>query len=168
MQAAIETGLSSLKEAKDLVQRLNAARSEEAVNALKIELRGHILDVQQALLAGQEAEVATARLIASLEQKIMGFEDWRAEAQRYQLRDVGRGATVYALKPGMENGEPPHWLCANCFNQRRKSFLQFKGQDKRPGGGNGDESNYACDACRSSFKVRYTVNPTSAMAASGA
>jgi hypothetical protein len=161
MLAEIGAGLGSLKAMKDIVQTLNSVRNEVAVNSVKIELQAHILDVQQALLAAQEAGAATARRIAELEQEIVGFKDWRGEAERYQLQDVGRGATVYALKLGMENGEPPHWLCANCFNQRRKSLLQFKGQDKRPGGGNAETSNYACDACRSSFKVHYTIKPAS-------
>jgi hypothetical protein len=160
MLAEISAGLSSLKTMKDLVQGLNAAKTEAAINSVKIELQSLILEAQQGLFSAQEAQSASAHRIAQLEQEIMQLKDWSAEAQRYQLVNIHLGAVAYMPKPGMENGEPAHWLCANCFNQRRKSFLVFKGQDRRVGGGRGDESNYGCDACKSSFKVSYTKRPT--------
>ena len=160
MLAEFSPGVGSLKAAFDITKGLNAANTQAGINEVKIALQEHILNAQQALAAANEQQSAVAERIRNLEQEIMRLKDWSAEKERYHLQDIYRGAMAYVPKPGMENGEPPHWLCANCFNQGRKSFLQFKGQDKRPGGGNGHQSTYGCDACRRTVKVFYTVNPT--------
>ena len=110
------------------------------------------MDGQVALGAARDAEMASASRISDLEQEIVRLKDWTAEAQRYQLVNVRHGAIAYTSKKGMENGEPAYWLCANCFTQTRKSFLQHKGQ-------NGPESSYGCDTCKGSFKVPPRYNP---------
>lgn len=159
MLAEISAGLSSLKAAKDIVQGLNAANTQAAINGVKIDLQGLILEAQQGLFAAQQAQSADAMRIAQLEQQIVQLKDWSAERERYHLVDVDRGAFAYMPKPGMENGEPAHWLCANCFNQARKSFLLFKGQDTQKNGGRSSESTYGCDACKGSLKVFYRTKP---------
>jgi hypothetical protein len=157
MLVEITAGLQSLKMAKDIVQGLNAAKTEAAINSVKIDLQGLILEAQQGLFAAQEAQTAATLRIADLEQEIVGLKDWSAEKQRYHLVDAGRGAVAYMPKPGMEQGEPAHWLCANCFNQGRKSFLQFKGQGLTK---NAMESTYGCDACKGSLNVASRTKPT--------
>ena len=51
--------------------------------------------------------------------------DWRIEAQRYELRDIGSGNWAYMLKPEERGSEYPAWLCPTCFAQGLKGFLQF-------------------------------------------
>ena len=56
---------------------------------------------------------------------IAGFETWDAEKQRYELKPIGtQGVFAYSLKPEHENGEPPHWICPDCYQDRKKSILQ--------------------------------------------
>lgn len=31
---------------------------------------------------------------------------------------------TYRLKEGMENGEPAHWICPNCYERGEKSLLK--------------------------------------------
>lgn len=159
MISDISAGLSSLKAAKDILQALNGIQSANAVNEVKFNLQSHLLDAQQGLFAAQETQAALTARIRELEQQIMQMKDWEAEKSRYQLRDVGRGAMAYVPKIGMENGEPPHWLCVKCFSHGQKSFMQFKGQERRPGGGNGENSTYGCDACKATLTVSYRQNP---------
>jgi len=159
MLAEISAGLSSLKAATDIVKGLNAAATQAAVNDVKLTLQDHIFEAREALSAAQDAQAASLQRIRDLEQEIVRLKDWEREKQRYSLKAVAIGAFAYTPKPGMENGEPPHWLCANCFNQRQKSFLQFKGQDRTASGGRGETSTYACDACKASFKVSYRTKP---------
>lgn len=124
MLAEISAGLGSLKAAKDIVQGLNAAKTEVAINEVKINLQGLILDAQQGLFAAQEAQTSDARRISQLEQEIVQLKDWSAEKERYELADIGQGALGYRPKQGMESGELPHYLCANCFDQGQKTRLQ--------------------------------------------
>jgi hypothetical protein len=165
MIAEIGVGLGSLKSAKDLLQAFNGVQTAAAVADVKIALQGLIFEARESLFAAQEAHSTLTARVRDLEQQIVQLKDWTAEQQRYELRDLGRGSFAYMPKPTEDPREPPHWLCANCFAQSRKSFLQFKGQDKRPGGGNGDEAAYGCDACRATLKVRYTVKPSATPAA---
>jgi hypothetical protein len=157
--AEISAGLSSLKAAFDITKGLSSANTQVSINEVKIELQQHIIEAQQALSAANEAQSTAARRIAELELEVAQLKDWSSEKKRYELYDAGRGAFVYMPRKGLCDNETPHWLCPNCFNRGRKSFLQFKGQDKRVGGGNGDESTYACDDCKASLKVRYNINP---------
>jgi len=160
MIAEIQAGMGGTKALFEIAKGLQALKTETAINQAVIDIQRHALEAQQGLAAARDAEAASARRIAELEQEIMRLKDWSAEKQRYHLIDAWRGAVAYMPKPGMESGEPPHWLCANCFNQGRKSFLQFKGQDIAKSGGLGSESTYGCDACRASLKVSFRTKPT--------
>ena len=164
MLAEIGMGLSSLKTATDIVKGLNAANTQAAINDVKIALQERIFEAREALASVQEAQATALKRISELEQEIVQLKDWESEKQRYQLTAIDSGAFAYMPKPSMENSEPPHWLCANCFNRRQKSFLQFKGQDIRASGSRGDESTYGCDTCKASVKVRYTKNPSKTVA----
>jgi hypothetical protein len=63
--------------------------------------------------------------IRALKEKMAKLEAWEAEQKRYQLTDFGGGTFAYVLKPDAANGEPPHQLCATCFNKGQKTILQF-------------------------------------------
>ncbi|MEZ0170772.1 hypothetical protein [Microvirga sp. TS319] len=159
MLAEITAGLSSLKAATDIVKGLNAANTLAAINEVKLDLQERIFEAREALAAAQDAQTVALQRIRDLEQEVMQLKDWESEKQRYELKPIDRGSFAYMLKPGMESGEPPHWLCANCFSRRQKSFLQFKGQDTTPRGGRGEYSTYACDNCKGTVKVFYSRSP---------
>jgi hypothetical protein len=62
--------------------------------------------------------------LRDLEKQVVAFEDWKAEKQRYEMKDFGGGTIAYSLKPEMANGEPPHRLCSACYQQGKKGILQ--------------------------------------------
>jgi hypothetical protein len=124
MLAEISAGLSSLNAAKDIIKGLDSLRTEAAINEVKINLQGLILNAQQGLFTAQEEQSAAARRIRELEEHIVQLENWEAEKERYELADTGQGAVAYRPKPGMDGGEPGHWLCAPCYQRGKKSFLQ--------------------------------------------
>lgn len=159
MIAEIAAGLSSLNAAKQIVQGLNAANTAINVNDVKIELQGLILEAQQALFAAQQAEASTAQKIGALEQEIVRLKDWSAEKASYQMTAICRGAFAYTRKPGMEAGEPPHWLCTTCFENGKKAVLQFQGQQREPNGGRGSYSDWRCNGCKATVTVQYTRKP---------
>ncbi|MCZ8171256.1 MAG: hypothetical protein O9272_05905, partial [Brevundimonas sp.] len=115
-----------LKAAYDLIQGLNAAAKEVAVNQVKVDLTRHILEAQQALMAASSAQADAAQAIKNLEQRLMEFENWEAERKRYELADTGKGSVAYRLREGMEAGEPAHWLCPHCFEKRKKSIMKHE------------------------------------------
>ena len=158
MIESIQGAYNAIKGGLDIAQGFQALKTEAAVNQAVIEIQRSLLEAQRAL--NEARHTADLSRIDELKKQIMDSKDWAAEAERYEAVDIDRGSIAYMLKLGMENGQPPHWLCANCFNHGAKSFLVFKGQD-RDVRGRGQESAWGCDNCRASIKVGYMRNPAS-------
>jgi hypothetical protein len=150
----------SLQTAVEITKSLIGLRDATLIQDKAIELQGAILAAQQSALTAQSAQFALSDRVRELEQEIVQLKDWEGEKQRYELQTIDGRAFAYMPKPGMANGEPPHWLCANCFNRRQKAFLQFKGQDRTPNGSRDDTATYGCDACKGSLKVHYSKRPS--------
>lgn len=117
---------SALKGAKDIAEAMIALRDASALQSKVIEFQSAIMDAQQRVLAVQEERSALIEKISQLEAELARMKAWEAEKERYELKRVGYAgsATVYALKAGMEAGEEPHSVCANCYESGTKSILQ--------------------------------------------
>jgi hypothetical protein len=101
-----------------------AASSDEAKrNTQLIEFQRVIIQLQSSIAAIQNQNASLLRDKDDLEKKIVSMKNWDAEKQRYALVTVFDGITVYALKESVSQGEAPHHLCTNCFNNGKKSFL---------------------------------------------
>lgn len=145
MVDGIGMALSSLKSASDLAKSLIELRDIAKVSELSIELNGKIAAAQQLALSAQQEQAALIGQIGNLEKQIVEFENWEREKQRYVLHDHGSGTFAYVLKDGMENGEPPHKICANCCQKGEKSILQFQHNSS-----NG-QTCYRCPNCENDF-----------------
>ena len=101
-----------------------AASSDEAKrNAQLIEFQRVIIQLQSSIAAIQNQNASLLRDKDDLEKQIMGIKNWDAEKRRYSLVTAFNSIAVYALKKSMSQGEAPHYLCTNCFNSGKKSFL---------------------------------------------
>jgi len=152
MYAEIQAGYAGTKAALDIVKGIFALKSEVDRNQAVIDIQRHVLDAQRALGDAEREYAASAKRIEALEQEIVRMKDWSGEMERYEARDVWHGAMAYVMKHGMENGEEPHYLCANCFINKRKSFLQLKGTLA-------SEAKYGCDACNGSIMISVRAHP---------
>lgn len=85
------------------------------VQAKAIELNAKILSAQHELFAANAAQSQFIERIRELEEQIANKEAWNAQKQRYRLATPYSGVTAFALQKAMSNGEPPHYVCANCF-----------------------------------------------------
>ena len=108
--------LGAVKAAFDLTKAFVDVRDATKVQQVKFELLGLLLEAQEA----QAALVSDKR---DLEERVRELEAWDGEKERYELKDVGQGCLAYALKADAQGAEPPHSLCAACYNQGRKSIL---------------------------------------------
>jgi len=89
---------------------------------------GAVIELLEKILSAREAQAALLEKVSALEKEIAAFETGDAEKLRYELKTTGGGGFVYTLKPDAQPPEPPHQICANCYQSRRKSFLQKRGQ----------------------------------------
>ena len=128
MYSEIVAAIQSTKTAIDLVKAANGLSNYSelltAVTAVQIKLT----DAIASELASQEKQAALAERVRELEKQIADIEDWKSQIQRYALFQFPTGALAYALKPGLENGEPLHYLCASCVDNKQKSTLQPHGR----------------------------------------
>lgn len=117
MASEFIAGLGIFKSLLDSAKGLKDINDATVRNAAVIEL-------QEKILTAREQQSAALERISQLEKELARFENWETEKQRYELADVGDGAVAYRLKPSMANGEPPHSICAYCYQQAIKSPLQ--------------------------------------------
>lgn len=75
------------------------------------------------------------------------------EKDRYELKKVATGAFAYVLKESMANGQPPHWICTQCYQNRKKSFLQIATTAPER------KVFYKCSVCSSTILLPWSVSP---------
>ncbi|MER8767302.1 hypothetical protein [Mesorhizobium sp. M0590] len=120
MVGEVFAGIAAFKTMFDLAKAL---KEMDAAN-----IRNNaVMDLQDRIMTAQTAYATLAGSVSELEAQVRRFETWEAEKQRYQLEELPPGILMYRLKSGMENGEPPHKICANCYNKGVKSLLHNTG-----------------------------------------
>jgi hypothetical protein len=118
MVAEVYAGLSAFKAMFDMAKGLKDINDAAIRN-------GAVIELQEQILAAQEQQSTLIDRIHTLEEEVAHLKAWDGEKKRYELKDVySGGAIVYSLKPEERDGEPPHWLCTNCYQQHQKSILQ--------------------------------------------
>ncbi len=148
----IQSGYNGIKGALDIAQGIAALKTETAINQAVIDIQRLLLDAQRALTEADRTHSGDLKHATELEQEIVRLKDWSAEKERYQLHAIDGRTFAYVQKPGMENGQPAHWLCANCFDNRHiKSILQFAGMMS--------EAAYRCASCDATIRVYPETTP---------
>lgn len=109
---------------KGILESMVSMGVSAAFQQKRLELQSLIIDAQNHVLATNEERSALLDKVSKLETEVAGLKNWDAEKERYKLTDVGSGVVAYVEKSSVTDGEVPHRLCANCFSQGQKSFLQ--------------------------------------------
>jgi hypothetical protein len=122
--SAIAGALASLNAAVNITKAMKDLRDWSIVQSKVIELQSTILEAQSGLFAANEERSALIEKIRQLEKQVADLEAWNSEKERYALTDVGGGNVAYLPKPSMRGTGPAHYMCANCYEQRKKSILQ--------------------------------------------
>jgi hypothetical protein len=81
------------------------------------------IELQEKIFAARDAQSAALERIRELEKEVADLKAWDRDKQRYELADVGDGTFAYLLKEAMRGSEPPHYICANCYEKNKKSVL---------------------------------------------
>lgn len=131
-------GLQTFNALLETVKGLQAINDKTARNLA-------IMDLTDKIISAKSDYAVLQERVGELEKELMRHEKWEAEKQRYRLTDFGGGTFAYALKEDMANGDPPHRLCARCYEEGHPSILQF---DDRNGVG---QDRYDCPRCKTGF-----------------
>jgi len=65
---------------------------------------------------------------------------------RYKLISLAPNVMAYAVKEDMRDSEPPHLICANCYNQGQKRFLNQTIHGSK-------YDRYNCGTCKEELEV---------------
>lgn len=145
----IPAAVSSLKAAIDIAQSLLKMKNMTDVQAKVIELQSALLDAQSGALAATAAQYELLEKVRVLERELQAKTDWEGEKVRYSLVTPWRGmAQAYALRRDAANGEPPHLVCTNCFNNGRRVILN-------PARDKDGWVQLVCPTCRASVATGY-------------
>lgn len=112
----VGSALGAAKAAFDLTKAFVDVRDATKAQEVKFEL-------MRLLIQAQETEVALVAEKRDLEERVRKLETWEREKERYLLEEVGLGGFAYAIRPEAQGSEPKHYLCAYCYEQRKKSPL---------------------------------------------
>src|SRR5687768_13071982 len=121
MVPELVAAIQGLKTITELVKGANNLVNQHAIATAVSDVTFKLMEAQTVILSIQEEQGRDRTRIRDLEMKLEQVYEWKAEAARYELRELVPGRLVYSLKPGSANGEPCHFLCTNCFGEHKKS-----------------------------------------------
>lgn len=123
--SAISGLLTSLQALKELVSSLSATHDRVKLGAALITVNEAITSAHGKAIAAQEAYSTLKKERHDLVKRVREFETWEREAKRYELKDFGGSTFAYVVKEAMQGSEPPHSICPTCYENKKKSILQF-------------------------------------------
>lgn len=116
------TALGGIKTAVEIAKELLGFRQKGAISG---EAGEHVVQLVSALMTAQAAQADLAQAKRDLEDEVKRMKDWNAEKARYQLAEAGGNKVlVYTIKEEIRGTEPPHYICATCYQRGEKSILQ--------------------------------------------
>jgi hypothetical protein len=129
------------------VQTLDEAKIATATNEITAQLAhlgAEVIALQEKSLQATERERALLGKNHGLADRIRELEETASEKGRYELVEDYPGTITYRVKEAARNGEPAHYLCPGCLDNRSvKSILQFNYGKKIVG---------VCHECSKTFR----------------
>jgi len=148
--SAIGAALASFNTLKNIAQTMIGLHDTKALQAKVIEFNNAIIDAQTKIFLVNEERSALLERVSDLEKEVADLEAWEATKQRYELKATSGGGFAWFLKADAQGSEPPHKICTNCYEQRKRSILQLKPRGPVESQMGGWPKLY-CPACKSEF-----------------
>lgn len=146
MLSEIPAIVSALNGIKELAKAVSNSKVDAALREQAIESNFAITDALNALITLHAKYQAVLHEKDELEKRLMEMENWNEEAAKYTLTEMVQGVFVYALKDDYKTTAPAHWLCPKCYEDKKKSILQFK-----PTMTALEYSRFVCPRCTTAF-----------------
>lgn len=114
----------SLKVAIDLAKGVQSLQTSTAVNQAISEILNALVDARSDALDAVQTEAALLKRIDNLEAEVARLKAWEGGKDRYKLKRFRPGVLAYEFQHALHPEEPPHCLCAACFDRTQKGRLQ--------------------------------------------
>ncbi|KFC08834.1 hypothetical protein GTGU_01251 [Trabulsiella guamensis ATCC 49490] len=120
----IASAYSAIKETLGLLKKINETKSDFEIKVATSAIQDKLISVQGACFALDDIIHSRDAEIVHLKAKIAEFEDFRSQAEGYELNQLDSGTFVYSKKQPVGDSEAIVYLCPNCFCRRVISILQ--------------------------------------------
>jgi hypothetical protein len=107
-----------------------------------------VIELQEKILSVRDAQTALLDRVSHLEKEVAGFEKWEAEKEEYELQEIFARTFAYSIKEIARGTRPPHLICANCYEGRKKSILQ-----------RADAAHLICPDCKTRIRFDQAAHP---------
>ena len=115
--------LTAYNHASNIIKSLFKLKMDNAIIEKLNMLNKELFSIHSSNLELQQKLASSDAEITNLKKEIAQFEEWENQKVRYKLYSPWDSAVVYAITEANSRGEPPHWLCTKCFENRKRSFL---------------------------------------------
>ena len=116
--------LTGIKGTINIVKSLKSSYDAKTITQAQSDILEHLFALQIDALALQEKHFAIIHEKEELIKKVVQFEQWEKTESEYELQEIVSGTFVYTSKNTQQFGIPTHWLCTQCWDNRKKSILQ--------------------------------------------
>jgi hypothetical protein len=149
----ISAALSSIKIASEMAKGILSLNKDVAVNEKAAKLLSVIISLQHNIMSLQSEYGELLKSKDNLENKLKEYETWKVTESQYKLEEISHGVFVRVPNNSHPYPEPKHWLCTNCWQDKKKSILQLRWKMK-----NGIDA-YECPRCKSVINDRSHPKP---------
>jgi hypothetical protein len=104
---AITGFATSMRAAVEITKAMKDLHDANLLQTKTFELTREILAAQGYAMEAVAAQSALLERVRQLEEEKADLEAWNTEKQRYELKTIQTGVTVYALKPGRRTEKRP-------------------------------------------------------------
>lgn len=153
MVGPLAEAIGLLDDIVGLVKNVKAVFSKSDVFAALEDLRARLVSAQNENLALQSKNRELLEQHCALQEELRRLKDFKLDAKKYVLCNVGTHTHLYAPKKRGKNTDPTHYLCPNCYHDHRKSVLQFSRRELR-------HDVLACPHCKAEFHIEHGQPPT--------
>lgn len=116
--------IASIKGTIDIVKGLKASNDANTIMKAQSDILEQLFQSRIEAFALHEKASALNSEKEELINKVREFEQWGKTESEYNLKEVKPGIFAYVFKESQNLEIPTHWLCANCWNDRKKSIFQ--------------------------------------------
>lgn len=158
MIAELSAALSALKETAGLVKVINDAKNDADIKAATFELNNKLLSLQSECFALGDSIRSREDEISFLKAKIAEFDEFKIQAEGFELEKLDSGAFVYSKKIQLGSDGDVIFACPQCYNQRVISILQPSSHTFYHAALEIHFSQIECNRCKSIFgKEKMTI-----------
>jgi len=122
--AEISSLISGIKGTIDITKGLKSAYDANTIFQAQTDILERLFAIQSEALSLQEKHSTLIDEKRELENRIKEFENWSESEIQYSLRKLTGGVFVIEPNKSHKSPKPKHWLCTNCYGNKKKSILQ--------------------------------------------